>query len=105
MYGIDAEKSQKLFKSIEKAVVEKKPGEVDSQELAQMKTLIRKTEARQAAMYLKVKRENIFFLELPFYDTGKNEKNPLGEEDVNIVKNLILKLKPDVIYAGSFELN
>lgn len=65
-----------------------------------MKTLIRKTEARQAAMCLKVQRENIFFAELPFYETGKSVKNPLSEEDIKIIKDILLKVKPDILYAA-----
>jgi hypothetical protein len=27
-------------------------------------------------------------------------KNPLSEEDIKIIKDLLLKVKPDIIYAG-----
>lgn len=51
-------------------------------------------------MYAGVKRENIRFLDLPFYDTGKSEKKPLGKEDVRIVREYIESLKPDMIFAA-----
>jgi len=78
----------------------KKPGDVDSVELSQLKTLIRRTEARFAALYTGVPRENIYHLDLPFYETGKNIKNPLGPNDVKIVREFLNKLKPTIIYAG-----
>ena len=54
-----------------------------------MKALIRRTEARFAAQHCGVQRSNIYHLDLPFYETGKAIKKPLGEEDVKIVKALL----------------
>lgn len=51
-------------------------------------------------MYTGVKRENIKFLDLPFYDTGKSEKKPLGAEDIKIVKEYIMSVKPEMIFAA-----
>jgi glucosamine-6-phosphate deaminase len=51
-------------------------------------------------MYLGVERKNINFLEMPFYDTGKSEKKPLSEKDIGIVKELLVKVEPDIVYAG-----
>lgn len=65
---------------------------MDGKELVTIKTLIRRTEARNAAMTTGVRRENIFSLDLPFYETGKEAKNPLGPEDIKIVKDLLLKI-------------
>jgi len=39
--------------------------------------------------------ENIYFLDLPFYETGKVKKRPIGAEDIRIVYNLIDKIKPE----------
>ena len=44
--------------------------------------------------------ENIHFLDLPFYETGKVRKNPIGPEDIKITKDLISKIKPHQIYAA-----
>lgn len=59
-----------------------------------MKTLIRRTESRQAAIETGVSRENVFHLDLPFYETGKAIKKPLGPEDVKIVVDFLVKHKP-----------
>lgn len=45
-------------------------------------------------MHTGMKRENIYHLDLPFYETGKAIKNPLSAADIKIVKDLLVKLKP-----------
>lgn len=62
--------------------------------------MIRKTEARSAAIYVGVKFEHIYNLMLPFYETGEVKKRPLGPDDVKIVKELIEKVQPDQIYCA-----
>lgn len=47
-----------------------------------------------------VQQDRIHFLDLPFYETGKSKKKPLSEDDIGIVKECILKLRPDMIYAA-----
>ena len=47
--------------------------------------------------------EQIHFQNLPFYETGTIEKNPMGEEDVLITIALLQKIQPHQIYcAGDF---
>ena len=43
---------------------------------------------------------NIHFLDMPFYETGRVRKNPIGEGDVNVIADLLLKVKPHQIYAA-----
>jgi glucosamine-6-phosphate deaminase len=90
----------KLEAAIEEFVSHKKPGQLDSPELQQIKGLIRRTEARAAARYSGVKPENIHFLDLPFYETGRVRKKPLGDEDVKITVDLLRRVKPHQIYAA-----
>ena len=40
------------------------------------------------------------FLDLPFYESGKIEKLPMSEKDVNIVRKLISEVKPHQIYVA-----
>lgn len=47
-----------------------------------------------------VKKENIFHLDLPFYETGTVKKNPMGPLDIKIVKDLIIRLNPEFMYAA-----
>lgn len=86
--------------AIESFVERKSPGQVDSAELQRVKTLIRRTEARAAARYSGVKAQNIHFLDLPFYETGRVKKRPVGEEDVRITMELLERVKPNQIYAA-----
>lgn len=90
----------KLEATIEEFVSHKRAGQPDSPELQQIKGLIRRTEARAAARYSGVKPENIHFLDLPFYETGRVRKKPLGEEDVRITADLLRKVKPHQVYAA-----
>jgi glucosamine-6-phosphate deaminase len=78
----------------------KEPGEVDSPETQAIKTMIRRTEARAAAKYSGVRTERIHFLDLPFYETGRVRKKPLGDEDISIIVELLRQVKPHQIYAA-----
>lgn len=85
---------------VESFVKRKKAGEVDSPELKQIKGLIRRTEARAGARFSGVKEENIHFLDMPFYETGRVRKKPLGDEDVKIIADLLEQVKPHQVYAA-----
>lgn len=91
---------EELRKKVEESFIGKKSGDVDIPEVQTIKGLIRKTEARSAALACGLLRENIHFLNLPFYQTGKVQKNPLGEEDVKITLDFLESIKPDQIYAA-----
>ena len=79
---------------------EKKNGDEELPEILKIKALIRRVEATAACTYIGVKQSNIHFLNLPFYETGKIEKNPLSEKDVNIIKDLIQQIEPHQIYLA-----
>lgn len=78
----------------------KQPGQVDSDEIQTIKALIRRSEARAGAKYSGVKAANIHFLDMPFYETGKVKKKPIGEDDIRIVTDLLQKVRPQMIYAA-----
>jgi glucosamine-6-phosphate deaminase len=73
---------------------------VDSPELQQIKGLIRRTEARAAAKFSGVRAENIHFLDMPFYETGRVRKKPLGEDDIRVTIDLLERVKPHQVYAA-----
>jgi len=99
-FGIGEEKAQKLEQHIENFIKKKKPGEVDCPELQQIKSLIRRTEARAGARYSGVKPENIHFMDMPFYETGRVRKKPLSDADIQITMDLLDKVRPHQIYAA-----
>jgi glucosamine-6-phosphate deaminase len=78
----------------------KSPGAVDIPELQMVKGLIRRTEARAGARYSGVKNEHIHFLDLPFYETGRVRKMPIGPEDIAITVKLLEDVKPHQVYAA-----
>jgi glucosamine-6-phosphate deaminase len=65
-----------------------------------VKGLIRRTEARAGARYSGVKPEHIHFLDLPFYETGRVRKKPIGADDIAITSKLLDAVKPHQIYAA-----
>ncbi len=78
----------------------KKPGEVDIPEVQDIKRLIRESEAVSGIEVMGLSRANARFLNLPFYQTGKVRKDPIGPADVEIVANLLRELTPDIIFVA-----
>ena len=100
MFGFDTEGYKKLSADLNTFVANKTPGEIDTAEIREIKTMIRQAEATIACDYIGVPRQNIHFLRLPFYETGTIKKGDLGEADVNIVKELISSVKPHQIFVA-----
>ena len=78
----------------------KKEGDMDTRDILTIKGLIRRGEARTACTYNKIPLSRCHFLDLPFYETGKIEKNPISEKDIEIVLNLLREVKPHQIYVA-----
>jgi glucosamine-6-phosphate deaminase len=98
--GMGRELVDRIDAAIESFVAVKAPGQVDTPELQKIKTLIRRTEARAAARYSGVCLDRIHFLDLPFYETGRVRKKPVGEEDIRIVADLLDRIQPQQVYAA-----
>ncbi|WP_315349696.1 glucosamine-6-phosphate deaminase [Prevotella melaninogenica] len=88
------------YKEIKEFLKNKKEGDIDSQDIRTIKGLIRRGEARTASSFNQIPLDHVHFLDLPFYESGKIEKLPMGEADVNIVRELITKVKPHQIYVA-----
>jgi glucosamine-6-phosphate deaminase len=99
-FGLGEQQAERIEDQIERFVRVKQPGEVDSPELQRVKGLIRRTEARAAAKFSGVKEDHIHFLDMPFYETGRVRKKPLGEEDIRITMELLERVKPHQVYAA-----
>ena len=90
-----------LFDSVKKLIASKKPGEPEPRELLSIKAAIRRSEAKGAARSFGLNTEtNVHFLNLPFYESGGVTKFPRTQKDVDIIKNLLLEIKPDQIYMA-----
>jgi len=100
IFGIAAHEVEAIERHIEEFLKNKKPGQVDSPEVQQIKTLIRRGEARAAGRHVGVPLANLHFLDMPFYETGKVVKKPLSEADIRILTDLLEKIRPHQIYAA-----
>lgn len=85
---------------IQEFLQNKKPGQVDSPEVQQIKALIRRSESRAASRECHLPLTNVHFLDMPFYETGMVRKKPLDEDDLRIVVELLDKIRPHQIYAA-----
>ncbi|MFN3839151.1 MAG: glucosamine-6-phosphate deaminase [Cyclobacteriaceae bacterium] len=99
-FKLNKSASEKLLKQITTTLKKKKPAQVDSPEVMQIKGLIRRGEAKAACRYVGIPESNIHFLDMPFYETGKVKKKPLGEEDIRIIMELLEAIKPHQVYAA-----
>lgn len=100
LFLISPEQTTKIERHVEEYLRNKKPGQVDSAEIQQIKGMIRRGETRAAARDCGVPMSNVHFLDLPFYETGTIKKKPVGEEDIQITVELLEKVKPHQIYAA-----
>jgi glucosamine-6-phosphate deaminase len=98
--GAGADQAMKIERHIEEFLRRKRPGQVDSSEVQQIKTLIRRGEARAAGRDCGVPLERLHFMDLPFYETGAVRKKPLGKEDIRLVVELLEEVKPHQVYAA-----
>ncbi|WP_278021320.1 glucosamine-6-phosphate deaminase [Flavobacterium ginsengisoli] len=74
--------------------------EIDSLEVRKLKGLIRRSESFGATRYIGLPDSNVNFLDLPFYETGTVKKNNLSDADINIMCDIIERIKPHQIYAA-----
>jgi glucosamine-6-phosphate deaminase len=78
----------------------KHPGQVDIPEVQTIKQRIREAEAVSGIETFGMSRENACFLKLPFYQTGKVRKDPIGPEDVRITLELLEDHKPELVFVA-----
>ncbi|MFK8009278.1 MAG: glucosamine-6-phosphate deaminase [Saprospiraceae bacterium] len=99
-FDMKQEVTETLYQSIKEKIAKKEPGQVDSPEIQKIKGLIRRGEAKAGARYVGLPDEQMHFLDMPFYETGLVKKKPIGEEDINIIVDLLQKIKPHQIFAA-----
>ena len=89
------------FDEVKKIIESKVPGQPEPRALLEMKGAIRRSEARGAVRSFGLNdNTNVHFLNLPFYESGGIKKNPRTQADVDIIKDLIKKLKPHMIFMA-----
>ncbi len=98
--GDKDETIKQMYKDIKHFLANKKDGDMDTQDVRTIKGLIRRGEARTACTFNKIPLDHVHFLDLPFYESGKIEKLPMTEKDVDIVRNLLTTIKPHEIFVA-----
>jgi glucosamine-6-phosphate deaminase len=100
MFGINSEMSQKILQEARVYLQSKKSNQIDTPEIRAIKGLIRRCEAKATCRYVGLTDDKAHFMNLPFYETGAIEKNPMGEEDVQLTMSLLRSIQPQQIYCA-----
>ncbi len=100
LFRIDPEHSEELRERVLNFLETKKPGQPDSEDVLRIKSLIRQTEARAAALACGIPPEQLEFMDLRFYRTGTIAKAPIHPQDIADIIALLRRLRPDQIYVA-----
>ena len=89
------------YDEVKKIVDSKKPGEPEPRALLNIKGAIRRAEARAAVRSFGLNENtNAHFLNLPFYETGGIKKGERTQKDIDIIIELLQKVRPHQIYVA-----
>ncbi len=100
MLGIDFKKSKAQLDAARSFIATKTKDQMDTAEIRAIKGLIRRGEAKATCRYVGLTEDRCHFMNMPFYETGAIEKNPLGEDDILITMELLQKIKPHQVYCA-----
>jgi len=100
LFDKDNANFDKYYTEFRDILLGKKENELDTRGVLELKGLIRRGEAKAACRYVGLPSANLHFLNLPFYETGTIKKAPISQADVDIIKELLQKLKPHQIYVA-----
>ncbi len=92
--------ANELCRTVEAFLARKKAGDIDIPQILDIKRIIRESEAVSGIETLGLHAKDARFLNLPFYQTGKVRKDPVGPPDVAIVRALLEREKPDLIFVA-----
>jgi glucosamine-6-phosphate deaminase len=98
--GEDSGKLSGIYEDMRSFLEQKRPNQIDTQEIRNVKGFIRKTEAIAGARFAGLPDDHIHFMALPFYESGKTQKNAVGEEDVRLTMELLQAVKPHQVFAA-----
>ena len=99
-FGFGGARLDAWLRSVEDSLEAKEPGEPDPPDVRLLKRRIRETEAVSALETLGMSADQARFLNLPFYETGLVQKNPIEERDVEIVLALLEERRPDLLLVA-----
>lgn len=79
---------------------DKHAGDIDTADVLYIKARIRREEARTACRFMGVNPDNVHFLDLPFYETGKVQKGELSDKDILKIIPLLEDVQPHQIFVA-----
>jgi glucosamine-6-phosphate deaminase len=94
------EAARELAQRIDGFLAGKRAGDVDIPEVQDAKRIIRESEAVAGIRTLGLDDRAARFLDLPFYQTGKVKKDPVGQADVAIIRALLEEIRPDLVFVA-----
>jgi glucosamine-6-phosphate deaminase len=97
---VTSKEAMRTIGEVESFLNSKSPGQVDNTAVQAIKRTIRESEAISGIETFGMRREQARFLNLPFYETGKVRKDPIGPDDVRIVRELLEEVCPDIIFVA-----
>lgn len=100
LFEIDKEHTERVERRVTEFLASKRPGQPDSPDVLNIKALIRRTEARAAALACGIAPDKTAFMDLRFYRTGTVAKAPIHAQDIADIVALLEKLKPTQIYVA-----
>ncbi|HEY2412376.1 MAG TPA: 6-phosphogluconolactonase [Pirellulaceae bacterium] len=100
LFGIDQERSKLVEGTVYESLARKHAGDADIEAVQKIKALIRWGEAKAGAFKVGCKEEHLHFLDLPFYRTGTIAKKPISDADVQIIRELLEKVRPQQVYVA-----
>jgi glucosamine-6-phosphate deaminase len=89
-----------LVRQVYESLDGKHAGDVDVGEVQDLKRMIREAEAVSGIEVIGLRRESARFLNLPFYQTGKVTKDPIGPKDVALVRAILEEIEPGLIFVA-----
>lgn len=98
--GLDQDATLALEARVHAELERRPPAGVDAPLIRDLKRFIRETEAVSALQAVGLSRAAARFLDLPFYQTGKIKKDPLGPADIERVSVLLDEVRPDLVFAA-----
>lgn len=98
--GVGSDQEGRLARLVRQFLASKQPGDVDIAEVQDLKRIVRESEAVSGLETIGLASRNARFLNLPFYQTGKVKKDPIGPADVAIVRDLLTETQPELVFVA-----
>ncbi len=89
-----------FFGQVKREMDARAEGMPDGDSVKRTKSIIRVSEALAACRMIGIPDDRAHFLNMPFYHSGAPEKLPLGDRDIELIIDLLDRLRPHQIYAA-----